>query len=176
MVFVPALAFVSCRGEMTPLPRLPGHSDRPAGGPTVPAKSASAKVKWERWDEIATYRVALPRAVSQHFAGDHEGEVLANAAASVYPDLGPARALGEGAVLVERLYPAGGDAPDAILAMVRRPADAVKPVEGAGEELPFGWELVVVGPDGMVEERGEVEACARCHAEAPHDGVFGRAQ
>lgn len=158
------------------MPLSPGRSNRPAGGATVPAKSASAPVKWERWSEVASYRIALPRAPSQHFGGDHEAEVLANPAASAYPDLGPARQLGEGSVLVERLYPVGGDAPDAILAMVRKPAEAPKAGEGTVEEPPFGWELVILEPDGTVEARGEVEACARCHAEAPHDGVFGRAQ
>jgi hypothetical protein len=34
------------------------------------------------------------------------------------------------------------------------------------------WEFVVTDRDGWVEDRGPLQLCARCHAEAPADGVF----
>ena len=36
-----------------------------------------------------------------------------------------------------------------------------------------GWEFLLLEPDGRVKERGQLAACARCHAEATSDSVFG---
>jgi hypothetical protein len=35
------------------------------------------------------------------------------------------------------------------------------------------WEYLVVTPAGRVEQRGILPLCARCHADAPHDHLFG---
>lgn len=35
------------------------------------------------------------------------------------------------------------------------------------------WEFMVVDPDGWIHDRGEIPLCARCHAEAVADGLFG---
>jgi hypothetical protein len=44
----------------------------------------------------------------------------------------------------------------------------------AMQKHPDGaWEYVVIAPDGAIEARGTVPLCARCHAEAPADSVFG---
>ena len=88
------ISAVSCGPPPAPL-ATPGRSNRPPGGPTVPAKPPidAAPTRWERWAEVAAYRLAVPRAPSQHLAGDHEGEVLTSAAAAPYPVLGPAVAL-----------------------------------------------------------------------------------
>lgn len=181
LVVVSASALVACGEPATPMPHMPGHSHRPAGGPTVPAKNGAETIRarWEHWDELPKYRVAIPRAPTQHLGGDHEAEVLASPKADAYPDLGPSRALAEGSVLVERLYPTGGDAPDVIFAMVRAPQPADARAQATAEDLSFPWEMLVVGPDGMIEERGAggpLETCVRCHAEAPNEGVFGRGQ
>src|SRR5262245_54040146 len=96
----------ACSPPPDPLGPTPGHSDQPRGGPPVPASSApdAGAQLWERWSEISGYRVAIPRTPSQHLAADHEGETLANEVAAAYPDLGPARALAPGSVLVQRLF------------------------------------------------------------------------
>ena len=35
------------------------------------------------------------------------------------------------------------------------------------------WDYVVAEPDGAIIARGDLPLCARCHAEAPADSVFG---
>jgi len=35
------------------------------------------------------------------------------------------------------------------------------------------WEYVATDRDGWVADRGQLKACARCHAEAKADWVFG---
>lgn len=147
------------------------------GGPTPvsttgaeapkPAASAAPKPR-ERWDalaSLASLRRALPRAPSQHFAGAHDGEVLANEAAAAYPSLGPSRALGPGAMLVEVHRARGRDDVVAYLVMTKRPPGS-DPATG-------DWEFAVVSPAGEIEARGALPTCARCHADAPHDRTFG---
>jgi hypothetical protein len=90
--------------------------------------------------------------------------VLASAG-SGYPLHGPAGAAAAGATLVERLFPVGGSLPTTYFAMIK---------QAPGYDPPGGdWEYLVVAPDGFVEERGKLSLCARCHAEAPHDHLFG---
>jgi hypothetical protein len=160
----------ACSPAPEPLGPTPGRSDRPHGGPSVPAAStpdAGATI-WERWPEFAAYRVAIPRAPSQHLTADHEGETLANASAAAYPNLGPASPMPAGAVLVQRLYASGAQSPEVVFAMVKKePPDAA---------TPAAWEYLVLEPSGVVTERGMLESCARCHAEAPYEGLFGRAR
>jgi hypothetical protein len=174
-------AIAACGATSEPLPLSPGRSTLPPGGPTAaPSASARAPERWDRWGELAGWRVAIERTPSQHLAADHEAETLANDAAAAYPSLGPARHLGPGAVLAQRLYAPGSAIPEVVFAMVRRAEPASPGAEGAGAEgvgaEGAGWEYLVVDPGGFVAERGDLAACARCHAEAPHDGLFGRAQ
>ncbi len=181
----------ACSGSREPIGATPGRSNRPPGGPRVPANDPAdaGPTHWERWSEVATFRLVVPRAPSQHLAGDHEGEILANVEAAAYPDLGPARSMPPGSVLVQRLYPSGAGAPDVIFAMVKRaanpsPSTSVAPVpptaqtpELAGADDPVtAWEFLVLDADGRIESRGPLERCARCHAEAPHQGLFGRSR
>jgi len=128
-------------------------------------------VLWDRWSEVAAYPVAIARAPSQHLASDHEAETLANGAAAPYPNLGPAHLPSPGAVLVQRLYAPGAATPDVVLAMVK-PAVSAPPAPSADDD----WEYLVLDPNGLITQRGALEACARCHAEAPHAGLFGRAR
>jgi hypothetical protein len=37
------------------------------------------------------------------------------------------------------------------------------------------WEYLVIRPTGDIEQRGRLAPCARCHAEAPSDWLFGQA-
>jgi len=36
-----------------------------------------------------------------------------------------------------------------------------------------GWQYVVVDAQGLVEDEGTLAGCARCHAEAVGDSLFG---
>ena len=138
----------------------------PAGSASLRAPTpsgSSAPSRWELADRLSELRHAGGRARSEHLGGDHEALVLVNDAASAYPLLGPRRSLGAGAVLVEALYRPGLPDVEVYFVMARRPDDA----EGR-------WEYLIVAPTGQVAQRGHLVLCDRCHAEAPHDRVFGR--
>jgi hypothetical protein len=93
-----------------------------------------------------------------------EGEVLANEG-SEYPLRGPTSTAPAGTTLVERLFAPGSSVPVTYLVMVK---------QNAGFDPPGGdWEYLVVHPDGMIEDRGKLQLCVRCHAEAPQDHLFG---
>jgi hypothetical protein len=106
----------------------------------------------------------VARTRSEHLGGDLDGEVLASAA-SDYPPRGPASTAAVGATLVERLSTPGGMAATVYFVMVKH-APGYDP-SGAD------WEYLVVTPSARIEERGKIALCARCHAEAPHDHLFG---
>ena len=112
-------------------------------------------------------RVATARAPSEHLTGELDGEVLVSEEAKGYPALGPRVTLAPGATLMERHLGRGSEKIAVYFAMVKRPS---------GYDPDGGdWEYLVVAADGQVEERGRLPLCARCHAEAPHDHLFGDA-
>lgn len=118
----------------------------------------------ERWDLEAQLKFLRPvgkRGRSDHLAGELEADILAGSAGA-YPKPGAAA---PGATLVERLFPPGSTSPSAFFVMVKRPPG----FDPAGGD----WEYLVVTPSGQVEQRGVLPLCARCHAEAPRDRLFG---
>jgi hypothetical protein len=143
---------------------------RPPAGPAprergawadAPAPSASAPPRpQERWDlaQLKALRPVGARARSEHLSGDFEAEVLAGAGY-------PRGAQPPGALVAERLFDTGKAASALYFVMVKRPTG----FDPAGDD----WEYLVVTEDGRVEERGKMPLCARCHAEAPHDHLFG---
>ncbi|WP_437290421.1 hypothetical protein [Sorangium sp. So ce406] len=142
----------------------------PIAEPRAPAASPAASpapepAAWELAPQLASFKSATGRARSQHFTGELEGEVRINAAATPYPVLGPARVLPPGAAVVELHYPAGSTEPVTLLAMVKRPA---------GYDPDGGdWEYVILTAQGTSTHRGALTLCKRCHADAPHDHLFG---
>ncbi|AUX31134.1 hypothetical protein SOCE836_032590 [Sorangium cellulosum] len=138
----------------------------PRASAVAPAEPAPAEPSaWELAGQLASFTPATGRARSQHFTGEMEAEVRINAAAAPYPALGPARALPPGAALVELHYPAGSPEPVTLLAMVKR---------SAGYDPDGGdWEYLVLTPQGTSTHRGALSLCKRCHADAPHDHLFG---
>ncbi|WP_434047006.1 MULTISPECIES: hypothetical protein [Sorangium] len=155
-----------------PPPRPPGHAaettawieggSSPIAEPRAPAAAPAA---WELAPQLASFKRATDRARSQHFTGELEGEVRINAAASPYPVLGPGHVLLPGAAVVELHYPAGSTEPVTLLAMVKQPA---------GYDPDGGdWEYVILTPQGTSTHRGALPLCKRCHADAPHDHLFG---
>ncbi len=170
------LAFVlvatfGCGPAPDPLGPTPGRSNRPRGGPPVPAARADTGPKmWERWSEVPAYRLAVARTASQHLAAGLEAETLANEVAAAYPDLGPQRTLPPGSVVLQRLFEPGAPGPVAVFAMVKRAPAA------PGAAVDSAWEFLVLETSGLVQERGALGTCVRCHAEAPHDMLFGRAR
>lgn len=137
-----------------------------AGGGSFPRYPSALDVTPTRFvlREILPFmRQATVRSRSEHLSGDLEGEVLVNDAAQAYPALGPQRGLPPGAMLLERHMAPGSAAPVVYFGMVKRAAGT----DPAGGD----WEYLVVSPEGQIESHGLV--CGRCHAEAPHDHLFG---
>jgi hypothetical protein len=112
---------------------------------------------------LPSLRAATRRSRSEHLSGQLEGEVLVNEAALAYPALGPQRGLPPGAMLLERHLSQGSKAAVVYFGMVKR-APGFDPTGG-------DWEYVVVSPEGQIASQGRL--CSRCHAEAPHDHLFG---
>ena len=145
----------------------PAASNRPRSARAPAPPPVQSLGRWEHADAARGFR-SVARVRSQHIGnGSTEAEILANDVAAAYPELGPTRRLPAGSVLLEQLRPAGNGAVSAWFAMVRSPADAGAPTAGPGR-----WQFLVVRPDGELLAR-DPPACARCHAEAPLDGVFG---
>lgn len=142
----------------------------PAPSPTAPpaAEPDLPEVPFDFAGELRSAHEVVARAPSQHELGDLEGRVLANDLAKPYPKLGPSSDLPVGATLLEQLYKPGVPEPVETFAMVKRSATTDA---GLGT-----WEFFVIGSNGVVAARGRMPLCARCHAEAPHDHLFGRAR
>lgn len=85
--------------------------------------------------------------------------ILASPALGSYPSLGPGRALEAGTVVVEA-YPASADAPAVYYGMQRR---------------NDGWAYAVTDERGTPRPENLAQ-CARCHADAPNQGLFGTPQ
>ncbi|MET0591280.1 MAG: hypothetical protein ABW133_01175, partial [Polyangiaceae bacterium] len=71
----------------------------------------------------------------------------------------------EGAVLAKKHAAVSTSSPGPTFAMVKRAAGFFP--EGGD------WEYVALDAEGHVEDRGKLPLCARCHAEANADSVFG---
>ncbi|WP_437680666.1 hypothetical protein [Sorangium sp. So ce131] len=141
-------------------PRATAPAPAASGAPLPPEAST-----WELAAQFPSFKPATGRARSQHFTGELEAEVRINAAAEPYPVLGPGRVLPPGAALVEFHYTAGSSEPVTLLAMVKRPA---------GYDPDGGdWEYLLLTPQGRATHRGPLALCKRCHADAPHDHLFG---
>jgi hypothetical protein len=168
------LAFVASCGAPPPATRS-GNADSgwtdASAAPRPSAAQLPSAAPPEPWDLEGAIRALHPvtrRARSEHLFGELEGEVLAGPAAGTYPVLGPSSALAPGATLVERLIDPRSAGPVAYFVMVKR-AQGYDPAGG-------DWEYLVMGASGHVETRGKLPLCARCHAEAPHDHLFGGAR
>ncbi|MEO5725709.1 MAG: hypothetical protein ABI134_34880 [Byssovorax sp.] len=156
-----------------PLPSLGATADhaprgaplRPSPPPADAAATEPPPPPWELGPELRRLHPASPRTPSEHFTGQLDGEILADDGAASYPALGPLRRIETGATLVERLLPRGSPEPAAYFAMVKRPAG----YDPAGGD----WEYLVLDSTGRIEQRGRLPLCARCHADAPHDHLFG---
>jgi hypothetical protein len=142
-----------------------------AGDPRTPVPASAAPPvvaepsPWELAPQLGSFTRATGRARSQHFTGELEAEVRINPLAAPYPALGPERTLPAGAALVEFHFEEGATEPQTLLAMVKRHAG----YDAAGGD----WEYLILTPDGTSTHRGPLPLCKRCHADAPHDHLFG---
>ena len=143
------------RGEPSRLPSAP-----PPAAPTEPPPP-----RWDLAEQLRRLHPASPRTPSEHFTGELDGEILADEGAAAYPALGPLRPIPSGATVVERLFPRSAPEVAAYFAMVKRPPG----YDPAGGD----WEYLVLDAAGQLQQRGRLPLCARCHADAPHDHLFG---
>ena len=100
-----------------------------------------------------------------HFGGRWTAEIAVNEPAmQLYTNLAPSSRFGVGAVLVKK-HASTSSAKGPTFAMAKRDAGF----------FPQGgdWEYIVLDAEGRLEDRGKLTLCARCHAEANADWVFG---
>lgn len=157
-VFIAALALSCGSTSKTSARRSAAELAAQPAAPLAPTGSKSTvPSRWERADELSSLRKVGPRSPSSHLTGDLESEVLVNEAAGAYPVLGPNRRLPTGALLVQALGKPGSGETLTLFVMAKQ---------------PDGWDFLILEPNGDVVKRGD-PLCRRCHAEAPHDFLFG---
>jgi hypothetical protein len=101
-----------------------------------------------------------------HFAGRWNAQVSVNdAARPSYANVVGSTRFAEGSLLVKRHVAATTSAPGPTFAMAKRAPGFF--TEGGD------WEYIALDADGRLQERGKLASCARCHAEANADNVFG---
>ena len=160
---------VGCGGGATNW--TPGQSDgRGIDSASAPVTSASAAGRpsagvWEHWKEVEKFRVMVPSGPSRgHHVGGLTGEIRANEQGA--SSMGDSRTvMGKGAVVVEVHRSRASGAAAGAFAMEKKEA-GYNPEGG-------DWEYVVMDGEGRVQNRGKLGGCARCHAEAATDFVFG---
>jgi hypothetical protein len=161
------LGLVTACGPREPPLVSPGTSTASAIGTGSPRAAADAAVKWEGFGDLGAYRAMGKPFISRgHFAGRWQAEVLANeSAAGTYAKLSRSSHFSPGAVLVKKHSEKDSRAPGPIFVMAKHEPGFFAP---GGD-----WEYLVADSDGWIEDRGPLPACARCHAEAVTDWVFG---
>jgi hypothetical protein len=149
----------------------PGSSAANAANTPLSREPPDAGPVWERIGEVAAYpRMAKEPFASQgHFDGRWIADVFANAlAAPQYVKLPVATTFPQGSVIVQRHTERLGGSAGPLFAMVKR-EPGYYPAGG-------DWEYVVTHSDGRLEDRGQLQQCARCHAEGTSGWLFGLAR
>ena len=104
-----------------------------------------------------------------HFGGRWTAEIAVNESAmQLFTNLAPSSRFGVGSVLVKKHASTSSSTPGPTFAMAKRDPGFFP--EGGD------WEYIVLDAEGRLEDRGKLAACARCHAEANADRVFGLPQ
>lgn len=145
----------------------PGVSDRPpvvADRPRTPALSSA-----EPWAPQAQLSSFVPIDDRQLPSAGHNppywsGVVRVNPTLrDAYQRLAADTVIPQGSIAIEAHHDSA--ATQSLYAMEKR-APGFDP--GGGD-----WDYIVLSPTGQVESRGPLPFCSRCHAEAPHDHLFG---
>src|SRR5262249_6537769 len=144
----------------------PGISTVAPEAPVTAHGAPDAGATWERATEAASYSRLSPAVFASdgHFAGRWIAEIGGNElAASAFPPT-PKSAAPVGAVILERLADQRSGSPGPTFAMEKRERGYFP--EGGD------WKYVVASPAGVLEDAGQLQLCARCHAEAGPDFLF----
>lgn len=137
----------------------------PAGAaaptPSTPARGAPPRRFWSQFAESQSWPTSTADWFPSkgHYGGTSEGLVrVAPAALAAYRELTLGAKLETGTTLVMLHRSRASGKPGPVHVMQR---------------LERGWEYWLLSPDGAIESQGDLPLCARCHADAPADGVFG---
>ncbi|MCC6646691.1 MAG: hypothetical protein IT374_14100 [Polyangiaceae bacterium] len=147
----------------------PGVSDRPreAASPRESVPPPASSAPWEHAAALPALASIDDRVLPSrgHNPPFWSGHVKVNdALLATYRALGPESAVQVGAIAVEAHKDSEGR-PGPTYAMVKREAG----FDTAGGD----WEYLVLDGAGQVEQRGVIPLCARCHADAAVDHLFG---
>lgn len=149
---------------------VPGVSNRPPEAPNVPPAAGSGSTSvWEHIGTLPTLQPIDERMLpSNHNPPIWSSMVRVNeVASSSYASRSTGGSMPTGSILVDLHQIAGGEeAP--VYAMVKR--------EPGFDSSSGDWEYLVLRASGKLESRGkarDMNLCARCHADAPGDHVFG---
>jgi hypothetical protein len=145
----------------------PGVSDAPVEAPRRPPTTEVApREPWALSGDAQSFAAIDDRELpSGHNAPYWSGVVRVSPALEpLYAAMGPSALVPPGAVAVETHRSTDGSVSPRYV-MVKREA---------GFDVPGGdWEYLVVDAEGRIAARGALPLCARCHAEAPGDHLFG---
>ena len=164
MVFA---GFVAACGPREPALVNPGMStaNRFAAGPSTSSQDAGAPAD-TRVDLQSVQPVGKAFVSRGHFDGRWTVQVAVNEAAlATYTNLAASSRFGVGSVLVKKHASTASASPGPIFVMTKR--DPSFYPEGGD------WEYLVLDAGGHLEDGGKLALCARCHAEANADWVFG---
>jgi len=137
------------------------------GSENPPPKPPPAK-KFGPWalastvDDLFIERESAP---TEHLSGGFSAEIRVSSDAKGYGDPARSQPLPEGAMIVEVLRSPGSDVVEAFFVMLKRAPG----YDATGHD----WEYLVVRRDAQIEDRGRIALCARCHAEASSEHLFG---
>jgi hypothetical protein len=164
---VALVAAIGCRAQEPPLVN-PGVSDVKPEMASARRPAPDAAAVWEHAGETSAYRALGkgPFPSQGHFADRWTAEVLGNEPAAIaFATLARSTVVPQGAVLMEKLAERATGTAGPIFAMEKR----------ASGYFPAGgdWKYVVTDAAGRIEDEGQLSLCARCHAEAPADYLFG---
>ena len=118
--------------------------------------------RWEHADLLAATTQVGGRGPSEHRPAGQDRTVVVNQAASTYAELVSGTRLPRGALVAQRHHDNDSDAVRSWYVMLR-------PSEGPDD----GWQFIVLDAELRVAAHRDLQLCARCHLEAPHDALFG---
>ncbi len=140
----------------------PGASSTSARAePTRPRSASPARPqRWDRYEEVLSWPPQKSFPSLGHFSARYTGAVHVDAGArDAYLKLVPGSSLPIGSIVAELHSDTETGRRGPLFAMHKIATDR--------------WEYLVVDPQGLVEERGALPLCQRCHADGVADQLFG---
>jgi hypothetical protein len=136
--------------------------------PPAPRPVAIPPERRVRWGHAAL-AVQLERVPgrdrSEHIDGRYDRTVRVNAKAHSYAELAGSRQFDEGAVVLQDHHAEASDAVVVTFAMVK--------LTPGSSRAARDWAFAVVDQELREAAGGDLSLCARCHSEAPNEGLFG---